>query len=480
MKAPENLVKAVERLEPQAILLLDTNILMETPRLESYEITVPGPFLLVVPQVVHNELMNIRRGGRDQKTKQRASRALNVVDEIFRRGNPADGIELGNCHWVITAMTPNPQGQKEMSTEDEQIRKNLGRVDAALLRLLDACKEDIRNTPRLLFTRDNNLESVARARGFPACQLRDLSSSEVLGELLGYDGVDEVAGTEADVASLVNTEEERPVSISMTLEELRSEGDYLIASGIGNLTYDKTTHPFRWTFPYRNVGKAEDFDSMWEIAQDAGSMPVENVDFMGADEKIPEQVRRLVCTLLEESATYAIGPGPSLQSPHTQVRLVLGFLFDNEWGEFIRIGYLPKELYPELFDRDPEELEAYDRICSRHNQQILSLRNGTAKNVGDTYIKVFRSMEELAGLLGVEPEPEDSTLVMATLESGLSAIIYDALDTWSVGETQERELGYRPFAWAEQGENGEELESEDHQDYEEFEHDEDESSESED
>ena len=55
MKTPENVVKAVERLKPQAVLLLDTNILMENPRLESYEITVPGPFLLVVPQVVHNE-----------------------------------------------------------------------------------------------------------------------------------------------------------------------------------------------------------------------------------------------------------------------------------------------------------------------------------------------------------------------------------------------------------------------------------------
>ena len=79
-------------------------------------------------------------------------------------------------------------------------------------------------------------------------------------------------------------------------------------------------------------------------------------------------------------------------------------------------------------------------------------------------------MEELAGLLGGELEPEYHDQVMATLESGLSSIIEDALDTWSVGETQEMELSYRPFEWSEEGENNE--------DYEEY--DDDESSESED
>lgn len=238
--------------------------------------------------------------------------------------------------------------------------------------------------------------------------------------------------------------------------------------------------PFRWTFPYIDLGKAEDFESMQEIAWDAGSMPLENVDLMGADEKIPEQVRRLVCTLLEGSASYnplPIGPGPSLQSPHTQVRLVLGFLFDNEWGPFIPIQHLPEQLYPELFSKGPDQLAAYDRICALHNQRIRSLLDGTAENIGDTYISVFRSSEQLGSLLGVEPNEIEESWIMATLESGLSSIIYDALDTWAVGETQERELCYQPFAWAEQVENREELESEG---YEEFQDEEEEFFESED
>ena len=478
MKPPENLVKAVERLKPRAILLLDTNILMDNPRLESYEVAAPGQFLFVVPQVVDNELLSLTFNS-DQRKRQKASRAREHLGELYEQGNPADVIDLGNDVWMMTVRSPRPASPDGTSLEDDQIWRYLGQVDAALLRLADACAEDIPDTRTILTTKDKNLIHVARGRGLGVCSWPNLRASEILEQLLSDSRPGGVLDIDTHFCSLLDSNEERPVNIAMTLEKLRSEEDRLIARGVGNLTYDEQRHPFRWTFPYRNVGKAEDFDSMWEMAQDAGSMPIENVDFMGADEKIPEQVRRLVCPMLEGSASYAAG-GPSLQSPNTQVRLGMGFLFDMEWGEFIPIESLPKELYPDLFSRDPAELEAYSRICARHNQHILSLRNGTAKNVGDTYIKVFRSQEQLSRLLGVEPEPEGNDLVMATLESGLSSIIYDALDTWAVGETQESELGYRPFAWAEEGENGEELESEDHQDYEEFEDDEDEPSESED
>lgn len=59
MKTPENLVKAVKRLEPQAILLLDANTIMDYPQFVSHEIAGAGPFLLVVPQAVDNELLSL-------------------------------------------------------------------------------------------------------------------------------------------------------------------------------------------------------------------------------------------------------------------------------------------------------------------------------------------------------------------------------------------------------------------------------------
>ena len=66
MVAPENLMDAVSRLKPRAILLLDTNTVMDAPKLDSYDINSPGP-LLVIPLVVDNELLKL--GGRDERTK---------------------------------------------------------------------------------------------------------------------------------------------------------------------------------------------------------------------------------------------------------------------------------------------------------------------------------------------------------------------------------------------------------------------------
>ena len=186
--------------------------------------------------------MTIKRGGKDERTKQRASRALNVVDAIFRRGNPVNGIELENGHWVITVKTPNPSSPREMSIEDDQNWGNLGRADTAFLRLAHSCAEDVAGTPTLLVTRDNDLRGVARVEGVPTCPLRHLRSPEELEGLLADHHSGGLADVGADFSSLLDSNEERPVEIALTLEELKSEGEYLIASGAGRLTYDKTKH----------------------------------------------------------------------------------------------------------------------------------------------------------------------------------------------------------------------------------------------
>ena len=206
MKAPENLVKAVERLKPQAVLLLDTNILMENPRLESYEIAAPVPLLLVIPEVVDNELSGLTFN-RDREKGQKASRALKQLGKSYARGNPVEGLNLGNDVWMITAKSPRPAGTEGAPLEDDQVLRYLGQVDAALLRLADACTGRLPNTRTVLVTNDKHLTHKARLRGHFVCELRDLLSPEVLVELLG-DGVSGgVADIEAELASLVDTDE---------------------------------------------------------------------------------------------------------------------------------------------------------------------------------------------------------------------------------------------------------------------------------
>ena len=49
------------------------------------------------------------------------------------------------------------------------------------------------------------------------------------------------------------------------------------------------------------IGGCATEDEMIEMIGDAGVMPIENLDFMGPDEQIPDSVKRFACSVLEEA-----------------------------------------------------------------------------------------------------------------------------------------------------------------------------------
>lgn len=440
MEAPENLVDAVSRLTPRAILLLDTNAIMDNPRLDSYEISASGRFLLAVPQVVYNEIMSVRLGGKDDRTRQKASRALNVMDKLYERDDPTAGIDLGNDRWLITTKTP-PKPRDSNSVEDEQVLGNLGRVDAALLRLAAACTKDFPDTSTLLITRDRNLTRVSTSQGLSACPLSSLRSSETLEQMLP--DVQSRETSTIDPSSLLSPEQERPVKIAMTLEGLRSERENLIARGSGQLTYEEERFPFRWTFPFRNLDVTTE-DEFHEHV-DGSVMPLENLDFMGADEKIPEGVRRLACDMLEDSSGWTT---KSLQSAPALIRSEIWFDtgMDCLYGGFYRpSAWIHKKQLTE------EQAERYDELSIEHDRLMQTLLDGTAKSVGRTYRSAHKLNQELHELLAWELK-FDPDAGPYDLESALIDFLDSTLSTWSVGETAEREYTYRPFGWLEDGE----------------------------
>ena len=508
VKAPQNLVKAVERLNPQAVLLLDTNTIMDYPRLESYEIAAPGSFLLVVPQVVDNELLGLTFNN-DTQTKQRASRAHKQLGKLYERSNPADGIEVGNDRWVMTVSTPRPVATESTPIEEDQIWRYLGQVDAALLRLADACVEDIPGTRTVLVTKDRNLAHTARSRGIAVFSLPELQPREALDKLLGDDSPAGIVDIESELSSL-DPNEKRPVRVLMTLEELRSEGDHLIACGRGSLTYDKRRHLFRWTFPYADPQRLEDWDSLQDMARNAGGMPVENLDFMDEnEERIPEQVRGFACSMLE-SAGWAdldltinatqvwsemLDGGIewdhfwhrglySLLSPHIRVRLAFMYMEGTLWGysqailgdgmeptsdevdelyrlaeDYIQccleiIGHslpsLPSEYetvnalqraMANMMAKDPARYsEKYGTFIARYRDEghdDTALNGTDYDSIGDAYLKAHQAYQALAEYLD---DPVSSS------DSGLKWLLNVASDSWTVGQSREREFTYSPLS----------------------------------
>lgn len=456
MKAPENLVNAVNRLNPRAILVLDANVLMTAPRVVKYEIAAQGQFLLVVPEVVITEIANIKRGGQSKGNIRKAACALNVMDELFDRGQPTDGIDIGEGRWMITTKTPKPKASEDTPLEERQVQRTFGNADAAILRLAEVCKEHFPDAPTLLVTHDRDLMRTARSRGLHACKLAALRSAETLSQMLIDRSLIDIP-VSALVAELSDPDEERPVRITVTLEELRSEGDNLVSRGVGSLTYDNGRYPFRWTFPYKNAAKVEDFESLWDLA-DSVVMPLENVDFMGADERLPEQVRRYVCSMLESLAHTGFDYG-ELHVPHVRIYLDLSFLMGMEgWGPFPKWDQLGE--VRELL-KSQSEIDTYNAFANLHNQHRQTLLDGTCDHFGHTFIKAFEHRKELDSMLG---EEERAGGALDELAPALAMLLDTALNTWFVGDTREAEFVYHPFAWPQEAEESQEEDDEEHED----------------
>ena len=490
MKAPENLAKATERLEPQAILLLDANTIMDYPQFVTHEIAGPGPFVLVVPQVVDNELLSLTFHN-DPKTKQKALSALSQLQGLYRQGNPASGIDLANDRWLIVVRAPRPTGPEGIPLEEDQVQRYLGLVDAALLRLVDACKEDIPGAKTVLVTKDKDLTHVAMSRGLSVCTWPELRLPETLDKLLTPDEPRSgpVQDIDAHFSSSLDPSEKRPVSIALTLEEIRSEDDYLVAKGYGRLGYDEKVYRFRWTYPYKNAEKL-DSASLFEMIGKEGGMPIENLDFLGEnEERIPEPVRRFACSMLEQAGWADLwlhtmggmiwrsiesdkelrfarmGKGwlegnYSLQLPLARARLAFAFLEAVHWGFYCGGGRLEWAWEP-----DAKDEEITDLFCEYINRcEKLMNSDNVQENLdsfADLFLDVLEMYKELAGKAGklrverlVDTEEEGVGLSIgrvpgvpeARTESGLKWLLDVVLDSWAVGHTREEDFMYSPFA----------------------------------
>ena len=388
---------------------------------------------MVIPQVVDNEILALKLGNRDKTTKQKATFALKATDEAYSKGEPGSGIEFPNGSWVVTVPSVR-ESDDDKSIENDQVRKLLGSVDSALLRLAEACIKDVPDIPAVLITRDANLRRVARVRGLRACSLSDLRKPEVLNDLLVTDHPIQPL----DLDALLSPDEQ-PVKVALTLEELRSEGDYLIARGSGSLTWKTDSYPFRWTFPYKNAEKVA-----WEDWEPDDVMPLENFDFFGKDEQLPEEVRRFVGSILEQSAQEPLAQA-RLQSPNIRVGRMFAFIIDMEWlGGASGIVGDP----PWFVGESPEKLKLW-RQYAKHIQPLLK---GTVDI--DSYMAAFEAFKALeddqpTGFYDEEPM------------SGLQALIDSALESWPVGRTLEWEYTYMPFQWDDEEEEADDNEDSD-------------------
>ena len=275
---------------------------------------------------------------------------------------------------------------------EQLIHKKLGNADAALLNLAEICRYEFLDALTVLITEDQFLTLVAILKNHSVYKFSDLQSAGALEKMLGATRTSKLE--DVDISELIDFGEERLVKIVMTLEVLRNEKDDLVASGSGRLTDGKERYPFRWTFPYQNLAIYNLSEDDVPISTEYAVMPLENVDFMGADDKIPEEIRRYVCSMLEDAYE-----SQDFQSPLTKVRASM--LFNTHMGTTrggVPFNYPLSEKQKQ--GRKPEDAERYEELRIDHNRHVNSLFDGSAENIGEVYRTAFQLSEEIDSLWG--------------------------------------------------------------------------------
>ena len=224
---------------------------------------------------------------------------------------------------------------------------------------------------------------------------------------------------------------------------------------------------------------------------DTGVMPVENLDFMGADEQVPDPVRRYACSMLEEAGwddlRYRIesdafiramwesrgeqweddwkehwtGGAYSLQSSDVRLRIAFVYMEGSEWSYQVLYSQLGPDQsvlaqieglltahFVGYIDWEQKKQATSQALSLEGTEETTNLFKGYAMcrrllidGIGDfedVYFATFEAYKALAGHLRGGP--------VGSPEAGLKWLLEIASDSWPVGQTRSRNFTYSPFA----------------------------------
>ncbi len=327
--------RLVEEKHPPAILIVDTNVLMNEPDFSKWVTSIGKP-IFVLPDMIMLELEFLRR---KPEPREKAIKAIRSVNNLFRQGTIADGIVIEDVGSFIS--TPHPKAD-QLNPELEQlddIVKAFGRFDTEFLLLTRECNQFIPNIPTLFLTGDNNLFNVMEPNEIPSYMFESFPMSgikEVIKKSLR-----KPINWDHELAEVQATIRRRSVEVELTLTSkkcmpkwLQGVGEYsqiLLAEGYGVIHGHKTGDiRFLWTLPFEPYN----LESASAKSTDIDYLNKANLDFLGYEQQISEQLSETLAKRISDCAIpFASIEGlPTVQDPISvmELLLVIDYFFKRE------------------------------------------------------------------------------------------------------------------------------------------------------
>ena len=163
--------KLVEKNHSEAIIIVDTNVVMNNPDFSKWQTDLKEP-IFVIPNIVVDELKDIIDNPKKNKEdRAKAKTADDAYLNLMKDGVISEGIPKKNVGWLISL--PSPTKSYWFQAFNEPLftgkydfeRDTIGKVDAKLLITYSKCRSYFRNVKNFLITSDKRMARVGNVTG---------------------------------------------------------------------------------------------------------------------------------------------------------------------------------------------------------------------------------------------------------------------------------------------------------------------------
>lgn len=171
-----NIRKLVESNHPSSIIVIDTNIIMNTPDFHQWKTDVKDENqpIFVLSDLILIELQSIKgKKNKDKESVQTAREANKSWARLTEQGDIANGIRIAEVGWFISIPSPNSTAIRNALVELDEMEHVYGPRDTKFIILTRELIKLMPDEMILFATNDISLFNIAEANQVPACQLKD-------------------------------------------------------------------------------------------------------------------------------------------------------------------------------------------------------------------------------------------------------------------------------------------------------------------
>ena len=354
--------KLVEEKRPPAILIVDTNVLMNEPDFSKWGTSIGKP-IFVLSDMIIIELEYIKA---KPEKREKAIKAIKSVNILFKRGKIADGIFIEDVGYFISTPTPKADQLNPELAQLDDIVKAFKRSDTKFLLLTRECDQFIPNIPALFLTGEYNLFHIMQANGIPSYMFEGFPMSGI--EEIIKKSLIKPIDWDKELADMQVTTKQNSIVVEATLISYGSapkwlgKGSLVIAEGYGVVYDGSKNRSFLWTIPFypRNIisiPKSSEENTL--------DLPSIYLDFLGEEDFDQNLFDGIADRLLDCASLNFEEDKPTLQNPESIMEMLI--YFEYIFREGMSEGALEKLR---------QEIEESEGLIHYWTDWILHLGNG--------------------------------------------------------------------------------------------------------